>query len=567
MFNKSRFLVLILFLVCSGFAQDRGTIRGVVTDQSGAAVPETTVTVKNVNTGLTQTVKTSADGVYSVLYLPAGQYTVTVDKTGFKKAETSGVDVHVATVSNVDVTLTVGAVDQSVEVTAATPLLDVQGTNLGKIIPKNAIKDLPLFISGGLRANLAFVVLTPGVIGSSTNPRIGGGLLDGQSEQLDGAESNSERRNDPAMNGVSVEGMEEFKVQSSSYSAEYGRTSNGVINWVTKSGTNKVHGSIFVFNRNEVFNARGFTTAPSKRPIVRQWNPGGSVGGPIYLPKIFDGRNKAFFFFAYEHASTRNGQSTGLVTAPLDEFRNGDFRKLVDSTGKMVPLYDPFDAAGNIIPNSVDRPILQCNGVVNTICANRIDATAKLLVAMLPHPDNPNLLTNNYHSRSYSTSRSGLPSIKLDYIFNDKHRISYLYSHFHSPATPSINQFEGPAEPAEPLDDWVQPPAYLRSASLRQYFPVGSRQPDLPQRQSEFPDSRGFHGLRRWGRDVGEHRVHGFAPAHHGHQGASGLDQGPAQRQVRHGVLDRHLSPDRQQQHLGQRELQRRRHRQPECRQ
>jgi hypothetical protein len=395
MYFKYRFLVVILLLAVAVFAQDRGTIRGVVTDPSGATVPEATVTVKNVNTGLTQTVKTSADGVYNVLYLPAGDYTVSTEKAGFRKAETSGVGVHVATVANVDVTLTVGGTDQSVEVSAAAPLLDLQGTNLGKVIPKNAIKDFPLFISGGLRANLAFVVLTPGVIGASSNPRIGGGLLDGQSEQLDGAESNSERRNDPAMNGVSVEGMEEFKVQSSSYSAEYGRTSNGVINWVTKSGTNQVHGSIFVFNRNEVFNARGFTTAASKRPIVRQWNPGGSVGGPIYLPKVFDGRNKAFFFFAYEHASTRNGQSTSLVTAPLDEFRNGDFRKLVDSTGKMVPLYDPFDGAGNVIPNAVDRPILQCNGVANVICANRIDPTAKLLTAMLPHPDNPNLLTNN----------------------------------------------------------------------------------------------------------------------------------------------------------------------------
>ena len=438
-----RFLVVILLLAVAVFAQDRGTIRGVVTDPSGATVPDAKVTVKNVNTGLTQTVRTSADGVYNVLYLPAGDYTVSTEKSGFRKAETSGVGVHVATVANVDVMLAVGGTDQSVEVSAAAPLLDLQGTNLGKVIPKNAIKDFPLFISGGLRANLAFVVLTPGVIGASSNPRIGGGLLDGQSEQLDGAESNSERRNDPAMNGVSVEGMEEFKVQSSSYSAEYGRTSNGVINWVTKSGTNQVHGSIFVFNRNEVFNARGFTTAASKRPIVRQWNPGGSVGGPIYLPKIFDGRNKAFFFFAYEHASTRNGQSTSLVTAPLDEFRNGDFRKLVDSTGKMVPLYDPFDGAGNVIPNAVDRPILQCNGVPNVICANRIDPTAKLLTAMLPHPDNPNLLTSNYRSRSYSTSLSGLPSIKLDYIFNEKHRISYLYSHFHSPATPSINQFEG----------------------------------------------------------------------------------------------------------------------------
>jgi hypothetical protein len=452
---KGRFLVLILLLIGSAVAQDRGTIRGVVVDPTGAAVPDATVTVKNINTGLTQTVKTSEDGVYSVLYLPAGAYTVTTEKAGFRRAETTGIDVHVATVSSVDVNLVVGGVDQSVEVTAAAPLLDLQGSNLGKVIPKKAINDLPLFIGGGLRANLAFVVLTPGVIGSSGNPRIGGGLLDGQSEQLDGAESNSERRNDPAMNGVSVEGMEEFKVQSSSYSAEYGRTSNGVINWVTKSGTNQIHGSAFVFNRNEVFNARGFTTAPSKRPIVRQWNPGGSVGGPIYIPKIFDGRNKAFFFFAYERASTRNGQSTALVTAPLDEFRNGDFRKLVDSTGKMVPLYDPFDAAGNIIPNSTDRPVLQCNGVVNVICPDRLDATAKRLVAMLPHPDNPNLLTNNYRSRSYSTSRTALPSIKLDYVFNEKHRISYLYSHFHSPATPSINQFEGLPGTGFPSDSLI----------------------------------------------------------------------------------------------------------------
>lgn len=437
-------------------AEDRGTIRGVVTDQSGGAVPSAIVTVKNVNTGLTLTVKTEADGVYSVLYLPSGDYTVTTEKAGFQKAETIGVGVHVATVSNVDVTLRVSGVEQAVEVTAGAPLLDIQGTNLGKVLPKEVIKDLPLFISGGLRANLAFVVLTPGVIGSNSNPRIGGGLLDGQSEQLDGSESNSERRNDPAMNGVSVEGMEEFKVQSSSYSAEYGRTSNGVINWVTKSGTNQVHGSAFVFNRNEVFNARGFTTAPSKRPIVRQWNPGGSFGGPVYIPRVFDGRNKAFFFFAYERASTRNGQSTALVTAPLDDFRNGDFRKLVDTNGNVVPLYDPFDGGGNIIPNASDRPRLQCDGVLNVICPNRIDATAKLLTSLLPHPDQPNLLTNNYRSRSYSTSKSALPSVKLDYIFNERHRVSYLYSHFHSPATPSINQFEGLPGNGFPSDSLVE---------------------------------------------------------------------------------------------------------------
>src|SRR5258707_12181783 len=114
MSTRCRFLVPILLLAGIGFAQDRGTIRGVVTDPSGATVPEASVTVKNVNTGLTQTVKTSADGVYSVLYLPAGDYTVTTEKAGFKKSETSGIGVHVATVAGVDVTLSVAGWDQAV---------------------------------------------------------------------------------------------------------------------------------------------------------------------------------------------------------------------------------------------------------------------------------------------------------------------------------------------------------------------------------------------------------------------------------------------------------------------
>ena len=473
-FAKS--LVALLFLSVLGLAQDRGTIRGFVSDPAGAAVPDATVTVKNTQTGLTQVGKTGTDGGYSVLYLPAGTYTVTIEATGFRKAEIADVMVHVATVTSADVKLVIGAVEQTVDVTATAPLLDVQGTNLGKVLPKQVISDLPLFIGGGVRSNLAFVILTPGVIGPANNPRIGGGLLDGQSEQLDGAESQSERRNDPAMNGVSVEGMEEFKVQSSSYSAEYGRTSNGVINWVTKSGTNQFHGSAFVFNRNEVFNARGFTTAPSKRPIVRQWNPGGSIGGPIYIPKVFDGRNKAFFFFAFERASTRNGQSTSLITAPLDEFRNGDFRRNVDANGRTIPLYDPFDANGNIIPNSVDRPRMQCNGVLDVICPGRIDATAKVLLAMLPHPDDSTKLTANYRSRTFSTSKSWLPSIKGDYVFSDKHRASYLFSHFLSPATPSINQFEGlPGSgfPSESLveyhrfnDDFVITPNLLNHLTI-----------------------------------------------------------------------------------------------------
>ena len=155
-------------------------------------------------------------------------------------------------------------------------------------------------IGGGLRSPTAFIQLMPGVLGSGNDNRVAGGLSNGESYRLDGAESQSERRNDPSFNAVSVEALEEFKVQAGAYSAEFGRTSNGVVNFVTKSGTNELHGSAFLFNRNEFFNARGYTFTATRRAVSRQWNPGGSIGGPIYIPKLFDGRNKAFFFFAYE---------------------------------------------------------------------------------------------------------------------------------------------------------------------------------------------------------------------------------------------------------------------------
>lgn len=491
---STRIVLVAMAATGSLFAQNRGTIRGTVSDQSGAAVPDATVQVRSATTGFSQTAKSGSDGVYSLLYLAAGEYNVTAEKTGFKKSQTNGVQVHAVTVTPLDIVLSVGAVEQAVEVSAQAPLLDAQGSNLGKVMPTHAIRDLPLFIGGGVRANLAFVILTPGVIGPANNPRIGGGLLDGQSEQLDGAEAQSERRNDPAMNGVSVEGMQEFKVQSSGYSAEYGRTSNGVINWVTKSGTNDIHGSAFVFNRNEVFNARGFTFVPTRRPIVRQWNPGGSFGGPIFIPKVYDGRNKAFFFFAYERASTRNGQSTALVTAPVPEYLTGDMRRNVDSAGRTIPLYDPIDANGNVIANAADRPRMQCRGVLDVICPERIDPTARLLTSLLPRPDDPSLIVNNYRSRSFSKSQSWLPSIKFDYTFNDKHRTSYLFSHFFSPANPSINALEGlpgTGFPSEVHTDYHRlNDDYVITPNLLNHITIGLNQRQVieaPDYVSRFP--------------------------------------------------------------------------------
>ena len=439
------FACLILLLTVSGtaLAQDRGTIIGAVTDSTGAVVPAAQVTAKNLNTGLTQSVTTGSDGLYNFLYLPVGTYSVITEKTGFHRAEASKVVVNVNTTVRLDIQLTVGGIEQTVEVTAATPLLSTEGANLGKVVPTQAIQDLPLFIGGGLRSTMAFIILTPGVIGDQGNPRIGGGLLDGQSELLDGAEAQSERRNDPGFVGVSVEGLQEFKVQSSGYSAEFGRTSNGVINFATKSGTNELHGSAFMFLRNEAFNARGSTFGPGARSINRQTTPGGSIGGPIYIPKVFDGRNKAFFFFSVEQADYKGGRPSNLITVPINEFRNGDFRKYTDANGNMIPLYDPIDANGNIITDAFARPRLQCNGVLNVICPERISPIAKILQSKLPQPDDPTKAFNNTRNMDNPASNPNVYSIKGDYVFSDKNRVSVLLSRFWSPGIGKIGPVIG----------------------------------------------------------------------------------------------------------------------------
>jgi hypothetical protein len=443
---------VFLFLTLSAtlaFCQDRGTITGTVTDPSGAAVPETQVEAKNVANGLTQSVKTGPEGNFALLYLPVGVYTVTADKAGFRKAQANEVRVQVNSTSRLDIHMSIGSVDQTVEVTSATPLLTTEGSNLGKVTPTRAILDLPLFINGGIRSTTNFVILTPGVIGDQGNPRIGGGLLDGQSIYLDGAESQSQRRNDPGMNGVSVEALQEFKVQSSSYSAEYGRMSNGVINFATKSGTNQLHGNAFEFFRNEKLDARGFTFGPGVRGTRRQNNPGFSLGGPIFIPKVVDGRNKLFFFTAFEYANFRGPDPTNLVTVPTDAMRNGDFRGYTDARGNVIPLYDPLDANGNIIQDPTARPRLSCNGVLNVICPNRIDPLARQLQSILPEPDNPSQIFNNTRAVGNPLSRSNVFSIKGDYVINEKHRLSVFFSRYFSPAIAAL----GPV-PGIPSRDW-----------------------------------------------------------------------------------------------------------------
>ena len=476
----SKFRIIVLSMIAAAglcFAQNTGSIRGTVTDASSAVVPDASVSAKNLQTGLVQTVKTTGEGVYTLLYLPVGNYSVTAEKAGFRKEEVPNIRVDVNSDVPVNVQLSVGTTEQAVEVTGAAPMLEVTGSNLGTVLPTKAIMDLPLSIGGGLRSNMSFIVLTPGVIGPSGNPRIGGGLQAGQSEQLDGSESQSERRNDAAMNGVSIEGVEEFKVQSSGYSAEYGRTSDAVINWVTKSGTNQIHGDWFTFGINEFFNARGYTFTPTNRPVNRQWNDGGTIGGPIYIPHVYDGRNKAFFFFTYERYDQRIGRATTLTTVPIVPWRQGNMSSLVTSSGAMIPIYNPFDASGNILANANARVPFPGN----IIPSSMITPLAQTLMSLLPAPDNPNSITNNIRSDHGSTGTSHVPSIKGDYIFNAKNRASFFYSNYYNPATFYQDTVQGVPPSAgwnttNMIDYYRFNEDFIISPSMMNHFSIGLNQ-------------------------------------------------------------------------------------------
>jgi hypothetical protein len=451
-------LALLLLLSVVGLlnAQDRGTITGTVADSSGAIVPAAKVTVTNPATGQKQTIETNTEGIYTFLSLTAGRYSVVAEKDGFRKAEANNVVVQVNTTSRLDIRMQVGAVQETIQVESTTPLLQTDRSDLGTVVDNKAIQQLPLFINGGLRSNLAFTSLAPGVTMNLQSdpdttggaPRIAGGQANGASMLVDGGESMSERRNDPQMRVVSAEAVEEFKVQTSAYSAEFGRASNGVLNYTTKSGTNSLHGSFMAQLRHEKLNAKGFFWGDRGESVQRQHVEAANIGGPIFIPKVYDGRNKSFFFFAGERSRAKNYSSTSLISMPIQDFRNGDFRRYTNAAGAMVPLYDPLDGAGNVIANASARPRMQCNGVLNVICPERINSVAKAIFGYLPQPDNPDVVFNNTRARNNGARTpgawQGVYSIKGDHNFSDRFKVNGMFSRQYFDSYPLVGPIPGP---------------------------------------------------------------------------------------------------------------------------
>src|SRR3982750_2185565 len=299
---------LPLLAACVAFGQiSSGTISGSVEDPTGAVIPNAQVAVKQLSTGESRNTTTNANGEFNVPFLQPGQYSLTATAGGFKSKTLSGLIVQVDQRMNLRITLDVGSSTETVEVTGAAPLVDSATSSLGQVIASKQILDLPLNGRNAFALGLLSGNTTP-MFGMGSNlPFIaGGGRFSANEVTLDGVDNNTvSNAGSIGRNGIavvpSVDAVQEFKVKTSTFSAEFGHAAGAVVNAAIKSGSNQFHGTLFEFLRNNVLDANNFFTNAAGQPRApfHQNQFGFAVGGPVFIPKLYKGRNRTFFFADY----------------------------------------------------------------------------------------------------------------------------------------------------------------------------------------------------------------------------------------------------------------------------
>jgi hypothetical protein len=447
---------LLSLLLCIGstvWAQSyTASVRGVVTDSSQAAVPSAKITITDVNRNLEHSAVADSSGRYVVTALPPGMYSLTTEAAGFKKYSRSAFELQVQQEATVNVELSVGEVATTVEISSSAPLLNTTSADLGQVVNNRFIQALPL--AG--RAPLALVALSAGVTpvntsagGQSSTNFVANGVRNSTSDVLlDGMSLTNVEQNSGITNleyQPSVDVVQEFKIQTNFFSAEFGNTGGAVVNMITKSGTNQFHGVGYEFTRNAAMNANSWFSNRAGRsiPDFKRNVFGGTIGGPVLIPKLYNGRNKTFFFYDYE-GNRRSNADTRLSTIPTLKERVGDFSDTRAANGSLITIYNPFDTykaadgrtlrnpfAGNIVPASMQHKIAQ----------NALSYYPK------PTSDgNTFTHTDNFFGQGVSTSQGGQMDVKLDHNINDKQRISSRYSLSFGNDTPA-NFFGNLADP------------------------------------------------------------------------------------------------------------------------
>ncbi|MEK7406113.1 MAG: TonB-dependent receptor [Acidobacteriota bacterium] len=385
-----------------------GTVGGTVRDQSGAVIPSAAVALTNTATNITSKTTTNESGYYLFLGVVPGAYRLAVESAGMQKFEaTLTVQVQRSTV--VDAVLRVGPTTTEVAVRDVTPMVIVDSPTLGHILERQRIEQLP--ING--RNVSSLLVSVPGMEGMRAY-----GLREGSQEfVLDGAAQTDKLWGGMMSRQPGLDTIEEFKVEVNNSSAKFTRPTSVIMS--TRSGTNRVHGSAFETHRNNAIGkARQRTDFYSKPPQLIRNEFGVSAGGPVRLPRIYDGRNRTFFFAAYEGYRNINPR-TGSGRVFSEAMRNGDFRELVDSQGRQTKIHDPWSTN----PNTWERQQFAYRGVPNTIDPARLSPLAKHLLSVTPLPTHPQInpmLDDNWYGPLENTARNWTWAMRFDHRFSDK---------------------------------------------------------------------------------------------------------------------------------------------------
>jgi hypothetical protein len=416
--------------VPSAFGQSSlASIRGLVSDSQHAAIAGAIVTAQDKGTGQRTTVRTNDSGLYSLTQLPIGMWSLTVEHPGFRTFVQDGITLSTGDLLGINIVLEVGVVAEKVTVTAEAPLIQSRTSDLGQLVNSESVENLPL----GDRQTLNVVKITGAAVFASygksasatPNYSLAGGRSQSQMTWIDGGSAQNMRLGVPQVDeDPPVESIEEVKILSNNYAAEYGGSAAGVVIMSTKSGTNLFHGSLYEYVRNDLFDAPGFfapiQNGSKTAPTLRYNLFGGTISGPVR-------HDKTFFFFNTDNSLRREGQISTL-TVPTALQAAGNFSQTFNAKGQLIPIYDPSTTTGT------GAAALRQQFPGNVIPASQLDPVGLNLMKYYPlpnrAPDNPSG-ANNFRSNWVLGTIHYNITAKTDHNFNDSNKLTlrYIYNH------------------------------------------------------------------------------------------------------------------------------------------
>jgi carboxypeptidase family protein len=431
-------VLLVSLMSLSAWSQEfRGSISGRVTEASGAAVPGATVTITNLATNTSTTATTNESGGYTAIYLNPGSYTVAVEASGFKKVIRQGIEVRVADRLELDLVLEVGALADTVNITSDPSLLETNTASAGQVIDRRRISELPLsdgnpFVLTRLAAGIAYtssdLLFSRPFDNGGTSSISANGAKGGNEFTLDGSPNQASGRRVAFV--PPADAVQEFKVETTSFDAQQSHTAGATVNVILRSGTNEFHGTAYEFVRNDILSANNFFSNSNgkKRDVTRYNRFGGTIGGPVRMPKKlfgplgYDGRNRSFFFFAYEGLKDAF-QEPGFQTVPTLAMRQGNFSALLPS----IVIYDPATARMRA-DGKIERMPFQGNQIPE----GRFNQVAKNYLQYYPLPNvqvSDPLGASNYFSTNPRSDNFNSESVRFDQTINDRQKFFVRYTH------------------------------------------------------------------------------------------------------------------------------------------